>query len=87
MVTKIYAVYDQVAQLYSKPFIMMEKVAARNFNYMARKWEDEECEDRVIKQIGEFEDTTGIIVPMTPKTVYDLDNAHKSYKEENKENG
>lgn len=65
MITNIYSVYDRVAETYSKPFLLAEKVAMRNFNWMAKEWKEEEVQDKEVHLLGSFNDQTGEIIPIT----------------------
>lgn len=78
MVNNIYSIYDKVAEMYSKPFILNPKVAMRNFNFMAKNWKEEEVKDQVICLIGTFDDQTAAIETIKPKWVFELENAWES---------
>lgn len=58
----IYAIYDRLADKWSNPFNLDERVAERTFRWMTKERKESDCEDREIYYIGQYEETTGTIV-------------------------
>jgi len=74
MITKIYAVFDQKALMYTNPMIYQnEAVAIREFAGIANDPESrigKNPEDYSLCEIGEYNDVSGILMPIdSPKTV------------------
>lgn len=84
MIKQIYAIKDELAKLYSGPFIMLNKeVAMRSFHFMAEEREESEIKDNKAYLIGLYNDETGEIKPIEPKEVCDLE----AMKKEIEKNG
>lgn len=81
MKLNVYAIYDRLANNYSNPFVLNERIAKRQFDYMAREYNDIDCADREIHQIGWYDNETGELAPTEPAVnVYDLEEANKNAK-------
>lgn len=75
----VYAIYDRLGNNYSNPFVLNERIAKRQFDYMAREYSDIDCTDREIHHIGWYDNETGELAPMEPAmNVYDLEENHKN---------
>lgn len=91
MMLNIYAIYDELADMWSNPFVLNEKTAYRTFNFMAKQRSEEECKDQRIYLIGHYNNETGEIGALDNKTgciiserateVYDLEAAWRKNHE------
>lgn len=73
MKTIMYTIYDSKAQVYNKPFYMVnEQVAVRSFRDLANDPSSDVCkhpEDFTLWRVGEFEDTLNEITLSAPPVV------------------
>ena len=68
MLVNIYAIKDELAEMWSNPFVLNERTAGRTFNLMAKQGSEEECKDRKIYLIGHYDNETGEIGALDSKT-------------------
>ena len=83
MMMNVYAIHDELADMWSNPFVLNERTADRTFRFMAKKRNEEECKDQKIYLIGHYDNETGEIGALNSKTggvisekateVYDLE--------------
>lgn len=79
MFVNIYAIKDELAELWSNVFCLNSKTATRAFNFMAKEKQESECKDQKIYFLGRFNKDEGTICLLEePAMVYDLE---KSWKE------
>lgn len=91
MLMNVYAIHDELADIWSNPFVLNEKTASRTFQFMAKQRAEEECKDQKIYLIGHYDNETGEIGPMDNTTnimisqsateVYDLEKEWKKNHE------
>ena len=89
MIVNIYAIKDELADMWSNPFVLNEKTANRTFQFMAKQRSEEECKDQKIYLIGHYDNETGEIGALDIKTgniiserataVCDLEKAWKEF--------
>lgn len=70
MVVNMYSIHDKLADTWSNPFCLMEKVAQRNFEYMAKEMADADKKDREVVHVGLMETDDGTINGVAHNTVY-----------------
>lgn len=80
MILNVYAIYDKMAESYSNPFVLMEKTARRQFEFMAKDYHEIDCKDKEVHLIGYYNNETGELAPVEPQNVFDLEEAHKAYE-------
>lgn len=83
MMMNVYAIHDELADMWSNPFVLNERTAHRTFGFMAKQRSEEECKDQKIYLIGHYDNETGEIGALDGKTgsiiseraaaVYDLE--------------
>ena len=83
MMMNVYAIHDELADMWSNPFVLNERTANRTFGFMAKQRSEEECKDQKIYLIGHYDNETGEIGALDGKTgsiiserttaVYDLE--------------
>lgn len=83
MMMNVYAIHDELADIWSNPFVLNERTASRTFSFMAKQRSEEECKDQKIYLIGHYDNETGEIGALDGKTgniiservtaVYDLE--------------
>lgn len=83
MLLNVYAIHDELAGVWSNPFVLNERTASRTFSFMAKQRAEEECKDQKIYLIGYYDNETGEIGAMVQETgnilserakaVYDLE--------------
>lgn len=83
MMMNVYAIHDELADMWSNPFVLNERTADRTFRFMAKQRNEEECKDQKIYLIGHYDNETGEIGALNSKTggvisekateVYDLE--------------
>lgn len=89
MLMNIYAIKDELADMWSKPFVLNERTAQRTFQFMAKENAENECKDQKIYLIGHYDNETGEIGALDNKTgniiserataVYDLEKGWKEF--------
>lgn len=87
MLVNIYAIKDELADMWSNPFVLNERTANRTFSFMAKQRSEAECKDQKIYLIGHYDNETGEIGALDSKTgniisertteVYDLEKGWK----------
>ena len=79
MFVNLYAIKDELAELWSNIFCLNSKTAMRAFQFMAKEKQESECKDQKIYLLGRFNKDEGTISLLEdPAMVYDLE---KSWKE------
>ena len=68
----IFAIKDELAEVWGNLFIMPLKVSKRNFDFMAKDRSEVECKDQVIYLMGQYDNQTGEIKLCKPEPVYNL---------------
>lgn len=91
MMLNIYAIHDELANMWSNPFVLNERTAGRTFSFMAKQRNEEECKDQRIYLIGHYDNETGeigaldkkngCIISERPTEVYDLEKEWKKAHE------
>lgn len=80
MFTNIYAIKDELAELWSNVFCLNSKTSMRTFQFMAKEKEEVECKDQKIYLLGRFDNDEGTINLLEePAMVYDLEKAWKEF--------
>ena len=89
MIVNIYAIKDELADMWSNPFVLNERTAGRTFGFMAKEKQEVECKDQRIYLIGHYNNETGEIGALDSKTgniisqratvVYDLEKGWKEF--------
>lgn len=80
MFVNIYAIKDELAELWSNVFCLNPKTAMRTFQFMAKEKQEEECKDQKIYRLGCFNKDEGTIVLFEkPEMVYDLEKGWKEF--------
>lgn len=69
----IFAIKDELAEMWGNPFILPLKVSKRNFDFMAKERSEAECKDQVIYLLGQYDNQTGTITLCKAEPVYNLD--------------
>lgn len=69
---KIYAVYDRLAESYTAPFILEERVAQRTFEWMKKDANEQQRADREIRELGEWSVKEGFTLISEPKKIFEL---------------
>lgn len=77
MLVNIYAIKDELADMWSNPFVLNLKTANRTFSFMAKERPEEECKDKKIYIIGHYDNETGNIASEKATAVYDLEKGWK----------
>lgn len=77
----IFAIYDQLADMWGNPFILPLKVSKRNFGFMAKERSEAECKDQVIYLLGQYDNQTGDITLCQKEAVYNLEKEWKRHHE------
>lgn len=88
MIINVYAIHDELADMWSNPFVLNARTAGRTISFMAKQRSEEECKDQKIYLIGYYDNETGEIGALDSRAgniiserataVYDLE---KSWKE------
>lgn len=78
MILNIYAIKDELADMWSNPFVLNERTANRTLSFMAKQRSEEECKDQKVYLIGHYDNETGNIISERATVAYDLE---KSWKE------
>lgn len=81
MMMNVYAIHDELADMWSNPFVLNERTAGRTFGFMAKQRSEEECKDQKIYLIGHYDNETGkigaldgwSIISEKATAVYDLE--------------
>lgn len=73
MLKKMYCIKDELAGIWSGPFVLNAKTAERTFTYMAKERDEQSCKDQMIYMMGWFDDETGKFDLQAPEQVYDLE--------------
>ena len=73
MKLNIYAIKDELAEVFSNPFCLNDKTAGRTFQFMAKQRSEEECKDQKVYYIGLYDTETGEIIADGKVPVYDLE--------------
>lgn len=81
MMLNIYAIHDELADMWSNPFVLNERTAGRTFQFMAKQRSEEECKDQKIYLIGHYNNETGAIISERATEVYDLEKEWKKNHE------
>lgn len=68
MMMNVYAIHDELADMWSNPFVLNERTAGRTFGLMAKQRSEEECKDQKIYLIGHYDNETGEIGALDGKT-------------------
>ena len=80
MFTNIYAIKDELAELWSNIFCLNSKTAQRTFQFMAKERDEAECKDQKIFLLGKFDNEAGTITLLDePYMVFDLEKSWKEY--------
>ncbi len=80
MFVNIYAIKDELAELWSNVFCLNSKTAMRTFQFMAKEKAEEECKDQKIYLIGRFNKDEGTIALLEePAMAYDLEKGWKEF--------
>lgn len=80
MLIKIYAIKDELAELWSNIFCLNSKTAMRTFQFMAKEKQEAECKDQKIYLLGCFNQNEGTISLLEePAMVYDLEKGWKEF--------
>lgn len=80
MFVNIYAIKDELAELWSNIFCMNSKTSMRTFQFMAKERVETECKDQKIYLLGRFNKDEGTIALLEePAMVYDLEEGWKEY--------
>lgn len=71
----IFAIKDELAEMWGNPFVLPPKVSKRNFDFMAKERSEAECKDQVIYLLGQYDNQTGTITLLQggAEPVYNLD--------------
>lgn len=69
---KIYAIYDRLAETYTAPFVLEERVAQRTFEWMKKDASEQQRADREIRELGEWSEKEGFTMISEPKKVFEL---------------
>ena len=73
MMMNVYAIHDELADMWSNPFVLNERTAGRTFSFMAKQRSEEECKDQKVYLIGHYDNETGEIISERATAVYDLE--------------
>lgn len=80
MFTNIYAIKDELAELWSNVFCLNEKTAMRTFQFMAKERNEADCKDQKIYMMGRLNKEEGTISLLEePYFVYDLEKGWKEF--------
>lgn len=80
MFVNIYAIKDELAELWSNIFCLNGKTSMRTFQLMAKERVEAECKDQKIYLLGRFNKDEGTIALLEePAMVYDLEEGWKEY--------
>ena len=80
MLTNIYAIKDELAELWSNIFCLNSKTSMRTFQFMAKEKAEAECKDQKIYLLGRFNKDEGTISLLEePAMVYDLEKGWKEF--------
>lgn len=74
---KIYAIYDRLAETYTAPFVIEERVAQRTFEWMKKDANEQQRADREVRELGEWSEKEGFTLISEPKKVFELAEAKK----------
>lgn len=69
---KIYAIYDRLAETYTPPFVIEERVAQRTFEWMKKDANEQQRADREVRELGEWSEKEGFTMITEPKKVFEL---------------
>lgn len=80
MLINIYAIKDELAELWSNIFCLNYKTSMRTFQFMAKEKTEAECKDQKIYLLGRFDKDNGTIsILEEPAMVYDLEKGWKEF--------
>ncbi len=80
MFTNIYAIKDELAELWSNVFCLNSKTSMRTFQFMAKEKQEAECKDQKIYLLGRFNQDEGTITLLeVPMMTYDLEKGWKEF--------
>lgn len=78
MELNMYSIYDRLAESYANPFVLNPKVAQRTWNWLAKDYNEQDVQDKEVRQIAVWDNETGQITPIVPVTVADLQKLKES---------
>lgn len=81
MILNIYAIKDELAEIYSNPFCLNERTAERTFQFMAKEKSEAECKDQKVYCLGKYDTETGEIMAGLPIATFDLEKEWKKRHE------
>lgn len=80
MFVNIYAIRDELAEIWSNVFCLNPKTSMRTFQFMAKEKTEEECKDQKIYLLGGFNKDEGTIKLLNePAMAYDLEKGWKEF--------
>ncbi len=80
MFVNIYAIKDELAELWSNVFCLNSKTAMRTFQFMAKEKAEEECKDQKIYLLGRLNKDEGTISLLEePYMAFDLEKGWKEF--------
>lgn len=80
MFVNLYAIKDELAQMWSNIFCLNGRTAMRTFQFMAKERQESDCKDQKIYQIGRFNKDEGTITLLEePAMAYDLEKGWKEF--------
>lgn len=79
MFVNIYAIKDELAEIWSNIFCLNKKTAMRTFQFMAKEKQEAECKDQKIYLLGRFNKDEGTVITLEPTMVYDLEKGWKEF--------
>lgn len=81
MITEIYSIKDELAGTFGNLMVINPKVAKRTFHWLTEETEKQDCDDKRIYKLGEYDTETGQIVPIVPELVYNIEQEKKALEE------
>ena len=87
MTLNLYAIHDKLANNFSNPFALDQRVAMRTFNFMVKERAEIDCADREIVLLGYWNNETGELDSYKSasyydyETVFDMEQAKKDQME------
>lgn len=78
MLYNVYSIKDELANTFGNLIVMHPTTAERSWKWMVKEMEEADCDDKRIYQVGTFDTDTGIITPMQPTMVYNIEEAKKN---------
>lgn len=81
MVLEIYSIKDELAGTYGNLMVINPKVAQRTFHWLTEETEKQDCEDKRIYKLGEYDTETGQIMPQQPELRYNIEQEKKAMTE------